>query len=151
MTTDLLLGATALTTGLVAGLFAAFAYAVMPGLRRVDDVAFVQTMRGVNVAIINPVFGLLFGGSLVLGIASTVVVRGEDAFAWAVAGLVGYVLTLVVTIARNVPLNEALENGTDASPRLREAFERPWTRWNLVRTATNVASTACWLVALALA
>ncbi|GAA1742487.1 DUF1772 domain-containing protein [Aeromicrobium alkaliterrae] len=146
---ETLLGATALTTGLVAGLFAAFAYAVMPGLRLADDDAVVQAMRGVNRAILNPVFAVLFGGSFLLGIAATVAARGTDGFGWAVAGLAGYVATLVITIGRNVPLNEALERGTAPAAELRAAFERPWTRWNVARTVTNVASTGCWLAALA--
>ncbi len=147
-----LLGVTALTTGLVAGLFAGFGYAVMPGLRRAGDTAVVQAMRGVNAANLNPVFAVLFGGSLLLGIAATVASRDTGAFGWAVAGLAGYALTLAITIGRNVPLNEALERGGELGTpdaELRAAFERPWTRWNLVRTLTNVASTAAWIGALA--
>ena len=48
-----------LVAGLVAGLFAGFAYAVMPGLRRADDATVVQAMREVNRAILNPVFAVL--------------------------------------------------------------------------------------------
>jgi uncharacterized membrane protein len=42
------------TTGLMAGLFAAFSYAVMPGLARTDDATFVRSMQRINVAILNP-------------------------------------------------------------------------------------------------
>ncbi len=147
--TELLVGATALTTGLVAGLFAGFAYAVMPGLRRADDATAVRTMREVNRAILNPVFAVLFAGSLLLGIAATVAARNGDGAGWALAGLVTYVATVAITIGRNVPLNEALERGEGVPSELRTRFERPWTRWNLARTATNVASTACWIAALA--
>ena len=147
--TELLLGVTALTTGLVAGLFAGFAYAVMPGLRRADDATVVRAMREVNRAILNPVFAVLFAGSLLLGIASTVAARDSGGTGWALAGLVTYVATLAITIGRNVPLNEALERGELEPADLRARFEQPWTLWNLARTATNVASTACWITALA--
>jgi uncharacterized membrane protein len=129
-------------TGLVAGLFAAFDYCVMPGLRRVADDAFVATMRGINVAIINPVFGVVFGGALVAAGAAVAVSWSEPtARWWATAGFVLYVGTLAITGLRNVPLNEALEDGplsstADASA-LRAEFERSWTRWNLTRTATS--------------
>ena len=146
---ELLVGATALTTGLVAGLFAGFAYAVMPGLRRADDATVVRAMREVNRAILNPVFAVLFAGSLLLGIVATVAARDGDGAGWALAGLVTYVATVAITIGRNVPLNEALERGEDEPSELRARFERPWTRWNLARTATNVASTACWIAVLA--
>ena len=147
--TELLLGATTLTTGLVAGLFAGFAYAVMPGLRRADDATLVLAMRGVNRAILNPVFAVLFAGSLLLGIAATVAARDSGGAGWALAGLVAYVATLAITIGRNVPLNEALERGEGEPADLRARFERSWTRWNLVRTATNIVSTGCWIAALA--
>lgn len=147
--TALLLGATVLTTGLVAGLFAGFAYAVMPGLRRADDATVVRTMREVNRAILNPVFAVLFAGSLLLGVAATVAARDTAGAGWALGGLVAYVATLAITIGRNVPLNEALERGDAEASELRTRFERPWTRWNLTRTVTNVASTACWVAALA--
>ncbi len=148
MTATLLVLA-ALTSGLVAGLFAAFAYSVMPGLRRVDDRAFVQTMRGINRAILNPVFGVLFGGALVLSVGAALAAWDEPGVRWwALAGAVLYAATLAVTGARNVPLNESLDRGEGPDAILRAAFEVPWTRWNLLRTATNVASATCLLVAL---
>lgn len=135
------------STGLVAGLFAAFAYAVSPGLRRMDDGAFVQTMRAVNIAILNPVFGLLFAGGLVAVVAATVLTWHTDARPWVVAGAVLYAATVLVTVAANVPLNDALAAG-DASPaHLRAAFEDAWTRWNLVRTVTGAAAFCCLVVA----
>ncbi len=136
-----------LSTGLVAGLFAAFAYAVSPGLRRVDDQAFVQTMRAVNAAILNPVFGLLFAGGLVAVVAAAVLTWSGDARPWVVAGAVLYAATVLVTLGANVPLNDALAAG-DASPaQLRAAFEDAWVGWNLVRTATGTAAFGCLVVA----
>jgi uncharacterized membrane protein len=57
-----------------------------------------------------------------------------------VAGLVLAVVTLAVTIAGNIPLNEALAQGGT-----RKAFENTWTVWNLVRTGTALASFLCLL------
>ena len=128
------------STGLVAGLFAAFAYAVMPGLRRVDDETFVRTMRGINVAILNPVFALLFGGALVLAIAAAVLGRNGESRWWLAAGAVLYLATIAITLAANVPLNEALENGKDSASSLRASFETPWTAWNVARTVTSLGS-----------
>ena len=129
-------------TGLMAGLFAAFDYCVMPGLRRVSDDAFVAAMRGINVAIINPVFAVIFGGALLSAGAAVAVSWSEpSARWWATAGFVLYVATLAITGLRNVPLNEALEDGPVSSTvdatSLRAEFEQPWTRWNLARTATS--------------
>ena len=53
--TETVLALATVASGLVAGLFAAFAYAVSPGLRRMDEEAFVQIVRAVDAAILNPV------------------------------------------------------------------------------------------------
>jgi uncharacterized membrane protein len=61
--------------GLFAGLFFAFSIAVMPGLRRAGDRAMVEAIQGVNVAILNPLFALVFMGAPV-GALATVVLYG---------------------------------------------------------------------------
>lgn len=45
-----------LTVGLMAGVFAIYANALMPGLRRTDDRTFVGAFQSIDKAIINPVF-----------------------------------------------------------------------------------------------
>jgi uncharacterized membrane protein len=138
--TAVLLAAT-VDLGLAAGLFATFSYAVMPGLRRVDDPTFVAAMRSMNAAIINGWFALVFVGSLVLTIVAVIV---YDDPAWIVAALVLYVAVLVITGVVNVPLNNALAAVGD-----RAAFERRWVRWNVVRTIGSVAAFGCLVVAVA--
>ena len=139
----LLLAATA-GTGLVAGLFVGFSVAVMPGLRRVDDAAFLATMRRINVAIVNPVFLLLFLGSPVLLVAAALV-RQRDT--WLLAATALHLVGLVVTFAVNIPLNNRLDSAADPAP-ARADFERPWTRAHTVRTVLMVASFVGCLVAL---
>ena len=63
-----LLAAT-VTTGLIAGLFFAYANNVMPALRGADDRAFVDVMQRINVVILNPLFLSTFMGGLVISIA----------------------------------------------------------------------------------
>ena len=48
--------AATVTTGLMAGLFAAFAYAIMPALDRAGDRTFIETMQRINIAILNDWF-----------------------------------------------------------------------------------------------
>jgi uncharacterized membrane protein len=147
--TKALLTLSVVTVGLMAGLFAAFGYAVMPGLRRTSDATFVDSMRGINQAILNPVFGILFGGALVLLIASLVALRHDTgARPWVVVALALYVLTLVVTMVVNVPLNDRLEAGTGSAETLRAAFESRWVAWNVVRALLSTGSLAAVAVAL---
>ena len=64
---DVSLVATLVTTGLMAGVYAAFSIAVMPGLARTDDRTYVHAMRGTNIAILNGWFAIIFGGPLLFG------------------------------------------------------------------------------------
>lgn len=123
-------------SGLLAGVFLAYAVSVMPALRTMDDHVFVTVMNRINVVIVNPVFLLVFLGAPVLAAGLLV----WDRSPWAIAGAVLAVLTLVISFAMNIPLNNALSDGGT-----REAFENPWTVWNIARTLTATASLLCLL------
>lgn len=140
-----------ITTGLMAGLFAAFSYAVMPGLARTDDATFVQSMQRINVAILNPVFGLCFGGALVLTALALALHRGRAGAGWVLAGLVLYVAVLAVTFVVNVPLNTRLNEATGDPAAARAAFESTWVIWNHVRSVLCTAAfgSLCWALYLA--
>ncbi|MFI5752896.1 DUF1772 domain-containing protein [Streptomyces sp. NPDC051644] len=75
--TGVLIAAT-LSAGLMAGLFAAFAYAVMPGLAKSSDHTLIEAMRSINKAILNPAFMLPFMGAIpLLGLAVVLTWRGH--------------------------------------------------------------------------
>ena len=142
----------AVLAGLFAGLFVTFSYAVMPGLRRTDDPTFASSMREINVAILNPVLAVVFGGSVLASIAAAIIGFDDEAARWWLVAGAGLVAAAgVVTIGINVPMNDKLEAGVAAgeppSP-LREAFEAPWVRWNIVRSVLSTAGFVALLVAL---
>jgi uncharacterized membrane protein len=148
MTKTALIAATALM-GLSAGLFATFSYVIMPGLRRASDAAFVDAMRGINVAILNPVFALTFGGAFFVGVLALVLGWGDASRPWVVAGLVLYVVgAYVITFAVNVPMNDTLEAGKGSAASLREAFEDKWTMWNHARSVLTTGGFVCLVVAV---
>jgi hypothetical protein len=61
-TAGIVLGLAALTTGLMAGVYYAYACSVMPGLARTGDRTFIDAMQQINVAIQNPVLFAAFSG-----------------------------------------------------------------------------------------
>lgn len=136
-------GVAVVLNGLLAGLFAAFAVAVMPGLAAGPDAVIVTAMRQVNRAIVTTVFLVVFLGAPATAIAVAVVRPSLFSLGAAVLALV----TLGITVVVNVPLNDAL----DAAPArtaaevatARAAFESAWTRANVLRTVTAVAALAC--------
>lgn len=137
---DLSLVAALVTTGLMAGVYAAFSIAVMPGLARTDDRTYVHAMRGTNLAILNGWFLLLFGGPLLLGSVAVLSRLGDhEDLGWVLVALVLYVVTLVVTGVVNAPLNNRLDT-TEPVEEARSLFESRWVRWNAVRTVVCTAS-----------
>jgi uncharacterized membrane protein len=142
----------------MAGLFAAFSYAIMPGLAHTGDRAFVESMQRINVAILNGWFGVCFGGALLFSVLAAVLHLGADrrsVLPWVVAGAVLYLLVLVVTFAVNVPLNDTLNAAGDPNRiadlhAVREHFEAAWVRWNVLRTIACTAAFGCLAWALVL-
>ena len=73
-------------------------------------------------------------------------------FLHSVAGCALYVVgAIVVTMAANVPLNDALMNvdpaGADAAERW-SGYVSDWTRWNHARAATAIAASGLLVAAL---
>ena len=143
-------------TGLFAGLFFAFSIAVMPGLGRAGDRAMIESMQGINVAILNPLFAAVFIGAPVGALASVVLYAGvaEAApAAWFGAALACLVAALGITFGVNVPRNNVLEKAGPAeriadAAAVREAFEPVWVRWNHLRSLASVVALVCSVVAL---
>jgi uncharacterized membrane protein len=141
-----LAGAT-LATGLVAGVFYAYAVSVNLGLAAQPDAAYVATMNEINERIQNPLFFASFFGAVLFLLAALAVhsPRPRSGRFWliALACLLyvggGFLLTIFV----NVPLNEQLARvAADASPgelaRARAGYEDPWNFWNGVRTVFSI-------------
>jgi uncharacterized membrane protein len=155
---DAVLAAATVTSGLIAGLFYAFACSVMLGLRRTDARTFVNTMQQINVAIINGWFLVCFVGALVLIVAAATLQFGQDqrpALPWILAALILYLAVLLITGRVNVPLNNELaaagevDRITDPAA-VRERFEARWVRWNVMRAVASSAAFGCLTLALTL-
>jgi uncharacterized membrane protein len=149
-----LLAAT-VTMGLMAGMFGLYSHTIMPGLGMTDDRTFVGAFQAIDRAIINPWFmagGFL--GALVFTVAAAIAQLGQDALGWVAAALVLYLVVFAITIAVNVPRNDAIKaaGAPDQIADLaavRAGFdEARWRSWNLVRTVAT--TTAFGLLAWAL-
>jgi uncharacterized membrane protein len=140
--------ATALGCGLVAGVFAAFSTFVMPALRRLPAPQGIAAMQSINrTAVLAPFMTLFFGTAALCVVTIVWAARswGDDAAPWALAaGILYLVGTIGLTMAFNVPLNNAIEAADPADPgatRLWERYLRVWTGWNTVRgVAATVAA-----------
>lgn len=109
----------------------------MPALHGLGDPAFVDVMKRINVSIVNPAFLAVFFAAPLLSVVVAALVRSPLA---AVAAALG-VITLLITVVVNVPLNDALAAGGS-----RADFESRWVLFNGLRTITGTASLVCLLV-----
>ncbi|MEQ4303319.1 DUF1772 domain-containing protein [Plantactinospora sp. B6F1] len=155
--TGAVLGAAAMTTGLVAGVFTLYAHTIMPGLGGTDDRTFVGAFQSLDRSIINPWFMSCFLGALVLtGISAALHLPadGHGGLPWTAVAFVLYLVVVVITLAVNVPRNDAIKAAGDpdqiddlAGVR-RDFGEARWRAWNLVRVVLSLAAFGCLLVAL---
>lgn len=141
---------TILACGLIAGLFYSYSCSINPGLKNLSDTGYLQSMQQINRAILNPVFFASFMGTLILLPLSTWLGHGyfsSTQFYYFLAATIIYVvLTFGVTIAGNVPLNEALDRfdinsaTTEQIQQHRQQFESKWNQLHLIRTLASVSS-----------
>ena len=143
----LTLASATLTTGLVAGLYYAFAVSVNLGLAAQPDVSYVTTMQAINERIENPLFLASFFGALLLLLATFAVhfPRPRSGRFWlvALACLLYVGGSFLLTVFVSVPMNNQLAAVDLDSPArvladARDAYEGPWGFWNGVRAVFSV-------------
>jgi uncharacterized membrane protein len=149
--TGVLLAAT-MTTGLMAGVFANWSNAIMPGLNNVDDRTFVTAFRALDAAITNPLFlGGFTGAMLLIALSATLHHRVEHrpVLWWVGAALLCYLAVLVTTFGVNEPLNEHFRTGgesgagADFAAVRAQLDEARWTAWNTARALASTIAFGC--------
>lgn len=145
----------ALGAGLMAGVFFAFSTFVMKALGSLPAGAGIAAMQSINGTVINPMFlGAFFGTAVACAVATggALMHWEKPGAAYLLAGGALYLFgTFGVTIAFNVPLNNALAavapESPDGAARWTDYLAR-WTAWNHVRTAAALAALGSFVVAL---
>jgi uncharacterized membrane protein len=135
-----------LLTGLTAGLCFTWSNAITPGLGRLDDTGFLKAFQAMNRAIINPSFLIVFMGPSLLLFVNAFVFKNSSQFtftSYLVAAILFFIGVGLVTVFKNVPLNELLDktvletaSAVELSE-LRITFEQPWNRWHIIRTVCS--------------
>lgn len=147
----------ALGCGLMAGVFFAFSAFVMNALSRLQPTQGITAMQSINITAITPLFLTAFLGT---GAVCTLVLvslllrwQQPNASYLLVGSLLYLVGTFGVTIAFNVPLNDALakvEPSSTDGAKLWANYLANWTFWNHIRTAAALAAAALFVIALCL-
>lgn len=144
----------ALGCGLTAGVFFAFSSFVMPALTRLQPPQGIAAMQSINITAINPWFmTVLFGPAIAcLVLLILILPKGHSGAVYLLTGSVIYLIgTIGVTIACNVPLNNALAIVQPDSPEgasLWAKYLSDWTFWNHIRTIAALAATTLLTIGL---
>jgi uncharacterized membrane protein len=145
----------ALGSALIAGTFFAFSTFVMSALSQRPPAEGIAAMQAINVVVVRSPFIAVFFATAIsaaaLALAAVMNLAVPRAAYW-LAGAALYVLgTFVLTIVRNVPLNDELAAASPNSPEgvaLWTLYLKHWTWWNSVRTAASLLATATFIRAL---
>jgi uncharacterized membrane protein len=149
-----LIGATAVGSGLVGGVFFAFSGFVMPALVRLTAPQGAAAMQSINVTAVRaPLMTALFGTAAV-AVAAPLVARwagcGRSTLTLLLLAAGCYLLgPIVVTVVGNVPLNNRLA-ATAASSYTAETWHQwvtAWSGFNLTRTLAGLAAAALYCAA----
>jgi uncharacterized membrane protein len=141
-----------LLSSLVAGFLFAFAAVVMPGIRSLDDGAFIRAFQVIDRVIQNnqPLFLVMWVGSVLSLMTAAVIglwqLGRTDRVLLVVAALVSVLGVHAPTARINVPLNNQLQRldistmNETTRKSVRDDFEIRWNRWNVFRTACAIAT-----------
>ncbi|MEG4321543.1 MULTISPECIES: anthrone oxygenase family protein [unclassified Microcoleus] len=145
----------ALGCGLMAGVFFAFSTFVMSALARLQPAQGIAAMQAINITAINPLFmTALFGTAaacIFLAVFSLLKWYQPGAAYLLIGSLLYLVGTVFVTIALNVPLNDALakvEPGSAEGAKLWASYLVNWTIWNHIRSAAALGAAALLIIGL---
>lgn len=138
----------AVASAVMAGVFFAFSSFVMTALGNIKPAEGIRAMQRINIDVFCWSFSLLFFGiplaSLGLGVFAVWQWSQPDSVYYLMGSIVYLAGSFFVTVAGNVPLNNALGRvDPDSHNAIDEwrAYLVCWTRWNHVRAAACL--TAC--------
>ncbi len=139
---------------LVAGVFFAFSTFVMSALARLQPSQGITAMQSINITAINPLFMLaLFGtAAACIFLILSSFLGGRSPNTYRLLGSLLYLGgTILVTMAFNVPMNNALaavnpESAEGAT--LWASYLNNWTLWNHVRTLSSLAAATLFTISI---
>ena len=132
--------------GAIFGFFYAWVCSTMWGLDTLDPRTAISAMNAMNGSVRNAVFAPAFFGTPVLLAVAAVALRlvnERRASIWfASAAAVSMVFGTLLTMAVNVPMNEALAlvdipNDRGAAQAIWDAYSPKWQFWNQARTVAS--------------
>ena len=152
-----LLWITAISSGLIAGVYFAFSVFIMQAFDRISTSQSIAAMNSINETILRSLFMPLFFGSSVISlclIITAFVDWGEDRSELIlIAGAIYFVGMFICTVVFNVPLNNLLaktDPNSENAPQVWSHYLSNWTRYNHLRTVSSLLTCilCIWLLSI---
>lgn len=146
---------TAMTTALIGGVFFIFSVTIMPSFARLKAETGISAMQDINIVIVRSLFLTAFFGAAL----TALILAGygllnwqQPGASWLFAGGAIYLVgSIVLTMVRNVPLNNELAVVAPASAEALPVWNKylaEWTVWNHIRTIACLVASLCFIMAL---
>ena len=118
------------------GIYCIFSNTIIDALKRRESGP--EIMVEINKVILNPLFMAFFFGSALSSVFFFVYKDGASAL----AGLVFFLGTFVVTVLKNVPMNNRLRDCRTSEDRMEVwlTYQNQWLYWNHVRSISGLVA-----------
>ena len=145
-----------LLNALSTGFFFAWSVSVILGTKKVGDFTYLETMQNINREILNPLFFIVFFGSLIALVLNVYLqFNNKPVFWFVLASAIIYLIgTFGITAFGNVPLNNELEalNINQLSvtelKNFRTYYEGSWNQYHNIRTVASMISFITLLISI---
>ncbi|WP_335975038.1 DUF1772 domain-containing protein [Gaetbulibacter jejuensis] len=147
---------TVLLNALSVGFFFAWSVSVILGTKKVGNLTCLETMQSINKEILNPVFFIVFFGSLITLILNAALQNNNKLMFWLLltSAIIYLIGTFGVTAFGNVPLNNELDAldikalNTTELKNFRDYYESNWNQYHNIRTLSNMISFILLLISI---
>lgn len=147
---------TVLLNALSVGFFFAWSVSVILGTKKVGNLTYLETMQSINKEILNPVFFIVFFGSLITLILNAALQNNNKLMFWLLltSAIIYLIGTFGVTAFGNVPLNNELGAldikalNTTELKNFRDYYESNWNQYHNIRTLSNMISFILLLISI---
>lgn len=128
---------TAVTGGLLSGLYFAFDVSIRKSFARLPDDQYVEVFAGINQAILNPRFLSVFALAPLASVSLAFLAPTK----WTTLAAAASLVALGITVVGNVPLNKFLDNALSSQISVSEIRSNFESRWNSLNAARCLAQT----------
>ncbi|WP_262732932.1 anthrone oxygenase family protein [Gaetbulibacter sp. NE] len=147
---------TVLLNALSVGFFFTWSVSVILGTKKIGDLTYLETMQSINKEILNPVFFIVFFGSLITLILNAALQNNNKLMFWLLltSAIIYLIGTFGVTAFGNVPLNNELDAldikalNINELKNFRDYYESNWNQYHNIRTLSNMISFILLLISI---